>query len=138
MEDLCGDKEVIKTLLKHVNEPIEFLFIDGDHEYNAVKLDFDLWEPKVMNGGIIAFHDSNAPGPGKVTEHSLFKSKYFKDVKYVDSITYGVKVEENTLADRIKNRFTLLRRDTYYSIMKLVYKIPAPVKKVIKTLLGRK
>ncbi len=43
---------------KNFDEPIELIFIDGAHEYESVKLDFDLWFPKVINGGIMAFHDT--------------------------------------------------------------------------------
>lgn len=37
--------------------PIRLLFIDGDHSYEASRLDFDSWSPFVVEGGIIAFHD---------------------------------------------------------------------------------
>jgi predicted O-methyltransferase YrrM len=43
---------------KNFDEPVEFIFIDGNHEYEFVKLDFDLWFPKVVDGGIMAFHDT--------------------------------------------------------------------------------
>ncbi|MDZ7696335.1 MAG: class I SAM-dependent methyltransferase [Deltaproteobacteria bacterium] len=36
---------------------IDFLFIDGDHRYEGVKADFELYAPLVREGGIIAFHD---------------------------------------------------------------------------------
>ncbi len=52
---------IVKTseeAIKQVNEPVEFIFIDGNHEYKAVKLDFNLWFPKVIEGGIMAFHDT--------------------------------------------------------------------------------
>lgn len=38
-------------------DPIDFLFIDGDHTYNGVKSDFDLYSKFVRKGGVIAFHD---------------------------------------------------------------------------------
>jgi Methyltransferase domain len=37
---------------------IDFLFIDANHTYDAVKADWDSWVPKVVDGGIIALHDS--------------------------------------------------------------------------------
>lgn len=43
---------------KFENESIDFLFIDGDHTYNAVKKDFELYYPKVKKNGLIFFHDS--------------------------------------------------------------------------------
>lgn len=40
------------------HEEIDFLFIDADHRYEAIKQDWRDWYPKVRNGGIIALHDS--------------------------------------------------------------------------------
>jgi cephalosporin hydroxylase len=37
---------------------IDFLFIDGDHTYEGVRADFDLWSPLVRPGGTVAFHDT--------------------------------------------------------------------------------
>lgn len=39
------------------DESLDFLFIDGDHSYEGVKRDIELWTPKVYHGGIIAGHD---------------------------------------------------------------------------------
>jgi predicted O-methyltransferase YrrM len=39
------------------DESIDFLFIDADHSFEAVKKDLKLWYPKVKTGGIIAGHD---------------------------------------------------------------------------------
>ena len=36
---------------------IDFLFIDADHRYEGVKRDFELYEPLVRDGGLVAFHD---------------------------------------------------------------------------------
>lgn len=41
---------------------LDFLFIDGDHSYEGVKRDFEMYSPLVQRGGIIAFHDI-VPGP---------------------------------------------------------------------------
>lgn len=37
--------------------PLDFLFIDGDHSYEGVRRDFELYAPLVHPGGLIAFHD---------------------------------------------------------------------------------
>lgn len=72
-------RERIKNMLN--NRPIDFLFIDGDHTYEGVKKDFELYNPLVRKGGIIAFHDV-APHnkPGSRVEISKFwneiKNKY--------------------------------------------------------------
>jgi predicted O-methyltransferase YrrM len=39
------------------SQKIDLLFIDGDHSYEGVKLDYENWYPFVKNGGVIAFHD---------------------------------------------------------------------------------
>jgi predicted O-methyltransferase YrrM len=36
---------------------LDFLFIDGDHTYEGVRLDFEMYSPLVRDGGLIAFHD---------------------------------------------------------------------------------
>ena len=41
--------------------PVDLLFIDGSHDYDSVKSDTLLWEPKVMRGGTILFHDYDHP-----------------------------------------------------------------------------
>lgn len=38
-------------------EPIDFLFIDGDHSYEGVSRDFELYSALVRPGGLVAFHD---------------------------------------------------------------------------------
>jgi predicted O-methyltransferase YrrM len=37
--------------------PVDLLFIDGDHSYEGVKRDFELYAPLVRPGGIVALHD---------------------------------------------------------------------------------
>jgi len=44
---------------------IELLFIDGDHTYDGVKRDYNLYYPMVKVGGLIAFHDSGFEGIAK-------------------------------------------------------------------------
>src|SRR5687767_11480705 len=36
---------------------IDFLMIDGDHTYEGVKQDFELYAPLVKRNGLVAFHD---------------------------------------------------------------------------------
>lgn len=51
------------TLFK--DESIDFLFLDGDHSYEAVIRDIDIWLPKVKKGGVFAGHDRDYPPAGK-------------------------------------------------------------------------
>lgn len=38
-------------------DPLDFLFVDGDHTYEGVKEDFERYSPLVADGGVIALHD---------------------------------------------------------------------------------
>jgi predicted O-methyltransferase YrrM len=59
-----GDSHLEKTrdaLLAVLDgELIDMLFIDGDHTYEGVKADYELYAPLVREGGIIGFHDIRA------------------------------------------------------------------------------
>jgi predicted O-methyltransferase YrrM len=50
----------VERLFAH--RDLDLLFIDGDHSYNGVRRDFELYSPLVKKGGMIAIHDI-APGP---------------------------------------------------------------------------
>jgi predicted O-methyltransferase YrrM len=39
---------------------LDVLFIDGDHSYDGVRADFELYAPLVRPGGIVALHDVNS------------------------------------------------------------------------------
>jgi predicted O-methyltransferase YrrM len=67
-----------RLVSKAWNNPIGLLWIDGDHRYEAVKADFQCWEPFVLENGVIAFHDSIDPnlGPFKVIEEAVSSGRY--------------------------------------------------------------
>ena len=101
------------------NLPVELLWIDGNHEYEFVKLDFDKWFPHLINMGTIAFHDTvfhSMPGPRKVVIDNIYKSKNFVDIGLIGGITFARKVDRNSLNDRLKNRCALLARHIYESL----------------------
>jgi predicted O-methyltransferase YrrM len=52
--------EKLKMILK--GTPIDFLFIDGDHSYEGVKKDFEMYSPLVVPGGMITLHDVTPSG----------------------------------------------------------------------------
>ncbi len=67
---------------------IGLLWIDGDHRYQAVKKDFELWSPFLRADGQIAFDDSTVVGLGP---HTLIKeilsAGSFTTVQTVGKIT---------------------------------------------------
>jgi hypothetical protein len=38
--------------------PIDFLLIDGDHQVQAVERDWNDWQGRLVESGIVAFHDA--------------------------------------------------------------------------------
>lgn len=56
---------------------LDFLFIDGDHSYDGVKHDFEMYSPLVRTGGLIAFHDIVAHPP----EAKCHVNEFWAEVK---------------------------------------------------------
>lgn len=54
-----GDSLEVEWLLE---DPIDCLFIDGNHSYNHVKTEIKLWMLHLNSDGIIALHDCKLPG----------------------------------------------------------------------------
>ncbi|MFA6039752.1 MAG: class I SAM-dependent methyltransferase [Candidatus Peribacteraceae bacterium] len=97
------------------NQPVELLWVDGAHEFEWVDLDFRLWSPHLVPGGVIAFHDSTDPGVWPVIDRELFLGKDFKRIRFLHGITYAVKGKPFPFA----NRGMMLLRDIKYAIWKL-------------------
>jgi predicted O-methyltransferase YrrM len=68
------------TIIRNIMQghELDFLFIDGDHTYEGVREDFNMYSPLVRTGGLIAFHDIAQSG-GSREVHRLWeelKPKY--------------------------------------------------------------
>jgi predicted O-methyltransferase YrrM len=50
-----NSRELVEADIKH---PLNLVFIDGDHSYAAVKNDYEKVAPWIIDGGVLAFHDS--------------------------------------------------------------------------------
>jgi len=101
-------------------QPVELIFIDGSHDYQAVKEDFQSWFPKLINGGIIAFHDTlRWPGPRQVVKENLFQSRDFKNIHLVGSITWAQKTASQTAVDRCRNYYVLFLKELRRQLLNL-------------------
>ena len=97
-------------------EPIELLFVDGSHEEEDVRADFDQWVPKVVDGGWVAFHDTTwTAGPRRVVGERIYRSRSFKDVRFVvGSTTVARKVARNSFVDRLRARYVLALKTAFW------------------------
>jgi len=87
---LRANSHKISTLEK-VNEilnkkRIDFLFIDGDHTYDGVKRDFNMYSSLVREGGIIAFHDIAKHDPKSNCKVNKFWNELKNDYEYLEII----------------------------------------------------
>jgi predicted O-methyltransferase YrrM len=57
--------------------PVDFLFIDGDHRYEGVRTDFELYEPLVAHGGLVAFHDVSP----RTTSDTVGTARFWAELK---------------------------------------------------------
>jgi cephalosporin hydroxylase len=53
---------------KSILPEVDFLFIDGGHDYNTVLADWKNYSPLVRSGGMVAFHDIGMPDVRRVWE----------------------------------------------------------------------
>jgi len=86
---------IVRTSMETIGDwslPIELLWIDGAHEYEAVKDDLDKWEGFLIEGGIVAIHDTYIlDGPRRVVK-DIYQSGNFASIKSLGSITYARKI----------------------------------------------
>lgn len=47
---------------KHPKKKYQYIYIDGDHSYKGVKLDYSLFYPRLEKNGLMSFHDIVATG----------------------------------------------------------------------------
>ena len=48
------------ALFQFADLSIDILHIDGAHDFESVKRDFEMWYPKVRRGGVIVMHDTQS------------------------------------------------------------------------------
>lgn len=79
------------SVAKDWSKPIRLLFIDGSHEYEPSRIDFEMWSPFVVHNGLICFHDvenSHWPGDDSVTRfyrELMSTTSSFVEVLSIDS-----------------------------------------------------
>jgi predicted O-methyltransferase YrrM len=121
------------------DQPVELLFIDGAHTYDAAKLDFELWEPHVVDGGHVVMHDTiGFAGSRRVADEKLLRSGRFAGARFVPStITVGRKVARATAGDRLRARWTLAVKSAAAAALHVRGKLPGRVERAGRAVLRR-
>ena len=76
----------------------------ASHDHASVLADFTTWFPKVIDGGVVAFHDTvGYPGPRRVVRDHVYRSRRFRRIRFANSLSYAEKVARNTPVERFAN-----------------------------------
>jgi cephalosporin hydroxylase len=91
IEGSSHDQSTYDALVKELDgKLIDFLFIDGDHTYEGVKQDYEMYSNLVNEGGWIAFHDINDTERHRLRD--VYVGKLWNELE-------GEKIEFNVNAD---------------------------------------
>lgn len=89
-----------------IDGSIDLLHIDGFHEYEAVKSDFDRWLPKLSDKGVVLLHDTN------VRERNFGVFKLLEELRETYNVFeffhghgLGVVAVGNSLSPRLRSFF---------------------------------
>jgi predicted O-methyltransferase YrrM len=119
MIDIIGNVDsILKHMSKHPNivficdysynvifkfkNKFDFIFIDGDHSYDGVRRDYEMWLPFLEYGGYIAFHDSAPtedgrfggwPGPTQLADEVSKELEFIERVDTIRVFRKGEKVD---------------------------------------------
>ena len=109
-----------KEAVKGWDKPIRLLWINGDHRCDQVRKDFLLWEPHVIDGGLIALHDTiRKKGPKRILWENVFQSNRFQDISIVDNMTAARKMTKISFGAKLLKWFTIGCRALYISARKV-------------------
>jgi MMP 1-O-methyltransferase len=133
-------KGLSQEVAAEFDQPIELLFIDGAHQYELVRQDFERWVPKVVDGGYVALHDTlGFEGPSRVADELLYGSRHFKDARFVFPTTaLARKVPQNAPYDRLRNRYAMGVKRSVQLVRKAggQKRLPRPLQQLGRRLLG--
>ncbi|MBI4018221.1 MAG: class I SAM-dependent methyltransferase [Candidatus Aenigmarchaeota archaeon] len=113
---------------------IRLLWIDASHDYKDVRKDFLMWSRFLVDGGIVAFHDSFWEGPYRVVNDYVLKSGKYSKAGSVDYIAFAAKSRPGT-AGKLRNKKLLLIRSLLKYPMRSEHLHPRLLNKAIKDVL---
>lgn len=98
-------KEVIgrsELVMDNVPRKVDVLWIDGQHEYDAVKQDFLLYEKKLNDGGLLIFHDAYKvdlwTGPFKLVKEDILLNRQDYALAFICETIIGLRKKPNSVS----------------------------------------
>ncbi len=96
--------EQAAELLWRESQIVDFVFLDGDHTYEATLADWNGWSKLVEPGGVILLHDSRSTtsraiqgaGSVQVTNDVIRTDRRFEVIEEVDTLTVVRRLYEMT------------------------------------------
>jgi len=84
----------VEAARRYEDESLDFVYIDADHSYNAIKADIAAWLPKVKQGGILGGHDYSKLFPGVVKAvREKFKNFHIEEISWwIRKSKFSIKV----------------------------------------------
>lgn len=87
---IAGDSRAPDTLarVKEISPVFDFLFIDGDHSYEGVSSDFNLYSTLVRPGGLVGFHDLRIADIARFFGRLPFQKQIWDEGSYGIGLVY--------------------------------------------------
>jgi len=96
------------------SRPVSLLWIDGDHEYESVREDLELWEPHLMPGAAVALHDTFVwPGPERLVRERITGSRRYTGFEHAETTTAARRCDSLAPRETLSRRAALVRRSLY-------------------------
>ena len=90
-----------------LHDPVELLFVDGDHSVDGAHADAELWLPRVLPGGTVMFHDvatSGYRGPRRAFQRFVCRDSAFHRVRRVGSMAIAERTSRRTPSQALQAR----------------------------------
>lgn len=95
--------EAAREYARSGSKPIDFIFIDGDHSYDGLRVDWEAWSGLVGVGGVVALHDSCSSAERQIedagsvcyTREVIMHDARFKVLEIVDTLTVLARSQES-------------------------------------------
>lgn len=97
--------EFAEVWKKEINKPVDFLYIDGDHNFCGIYDDYNAWFPFLNKNGTVAFHDYDPVERGglahfgvRICLDTLVEKGLLKDVSHEYKLLSGNKRNDDLTA----------------------------------------